>query len=405
MEKILCFLFFLYLVVFPFGQLVRLPLEFSNFPEINLYATDFLAGLICVFWFAGRQRSQNRAAPLEKPMLLFLASAAFSLLINLPALSARDALVSSLYLVRITVYGVLYLSLYVLFSKKVVDIEKVLLGLVTVGGAISIFSWYQYFFYPDLRPFAVWGWDEHYKRIFGTFLDPGFTAIILVFNILLIFGLLLERKKQVLSTRALLVFTVLTSFLALFFTYSRSGFLALAAGLVVLGIIRRGAWIFVLLAMLFLLLGISLIPKNLSEGTDLARTTSTFARVTSWENALKTFLSSPLFGVGFNSYRYAQEGRGFITREKTLHSGAGTDSSLLLVLATTGIVGFVLFTNLLLGFLDLGIDNYKTLGGAVFLASLASLFTNSLFINSIFFPQVLGWMAILAAILREKRVR
>jgi len=120
-------------------------------------------------------------------------------------------------------------------------------------------------------------------------------------------------------------------------------------------------------------------------------------RLVSWTHAVNIFSENPIFGVGFNLYRQAQERFGFFDYADSEggHAGAGSDSSLLLVLATTGVVGFVLFlfTNVSIFFKSL--KSLNTPVGLALAISLFGLFLDSQFINSLFFPQIMLWMWVL----------
>jgi len=134
------------------------------------------------------------------------------------------------------------------------------------------------------------------------------------------------------------------------------------------------------------------IQTRIAGSTDPAD--SAYFRFISWQNAIEIFKDNPISGVGFNSYRYAQLDYGFVTLD-TLggHSGAGSDSSLLLVLATTGIIGFGTFlTGLLLPFVLF----VKSKEFAFYTVTFLGLMVHALFVNSLFFSQItVLWMLFL----------
>jgi hypothetical protein len=66
-----------------------------------------------------------------------------------------------------------------------------------------------------------------------------------------------------------------------------------------------------------------------------------------------------------------------------------------LVLATTGILGFLIFANLIQ---KLVVDLAKNTYGLTFLSCLVALLIHSLFVNSLFYPWVMGWMGLLLSI-------
>ena len=86
------------------------------------------------------------------------------------------------------------------------------------------------------------------------------------------------------------------------------------------------------MSLLILGLTIVILPRVSSgEGVKLERMSTVWARIASWKKAWEIFSDNPIIGVGFNTYRYAQKA------SPESHAGAGSDSSILLVMATTGI--------------------------------------------------------------------
>ena len=131
------------------------------------------------------------------------------------------------------------------------------------------------------------------------------------------------------------------------------------------------------------------IQTRIAGSTDPAD--SAYFRFISWRNAAEIFKDNAVAGVGFNSYRYAQLDYGFISRE-TLdsHSGAGSDSSLLLVLATTGVVGFTVF---FAGLVQPFFLFIKSKEFTFYTATFLSLMMHALFVNSLFYSQIaILWM-------------
>jgi len=59
---------------------------------------------------------------------------------------------------------------------------------------------------------------------------------------------------------------------------------------------------------------------------------------------LRIIKDNPLFGVGFNSLRFMKRDYGFLNQDwQESHSGAGVDSSVLFVWATTGVFGLGIY--------------------------------------------------------------
>ncbi len=99
-------------------------------------------------------------------------------------------------------------------------------------------------------------------------------------------------------------------------------------------------------------------------------------RLTSWQNAYTIAQDNLFLGVGYNAFKYAQEDYGLLANNVIAgNSATGADSSFLLVFATTGITGLVVF--LLLYF-------YPTFKSTQLLVLLSGLFVQAQFVNALF---------------------
>jgi O-antigen ligase len=233
----------------------------------------------------------------------------------------------------------------------------------------------------------VWGWDEHLYRLVGTFLDPTYLGIIITFGLLIsIHEYLNSRSKTALITGLFLL-------VSLAFTYSRASYLAFIGGIVVIGIykgeIKKIIYLALVLAVLILVL-----PTSGNTILRITREFSALARIENYKETLQIFRSSPVFGVGYDNLCLARsEFTGFADFKS--HSCSGSDSSLLFILVTTGIVGFIIFTYVIWNFGKLLMRQKYSI---ILASSSFALFIHSLFSNSLFYPWVIGWMFILVAI-------
>jgi O-antigen ligase len=312
---------------------------------------------------------------LAKPMLVFLGIAAFSLVVNIPLLSGREVVVAGLYWLRLLAYFGLYLGVNLANWSNWSDL------LLASGTMVAIFGLVQYFLWPDMSALTAFGWDPHYYRLVGTFLDPNFTGIILVLTIILLTANF--RKKPIYY----LLFTI--CYLALALTYSRASWLAFLAGTTVLFLVKRikkkmGLIIFIIFIMMITV--IILPRKPGGEGVKLERIASVQSRLGSWRQALVIAKDHPFFGIGFNAYRYAQKRYGLADEEgQVSHAGAGADSSFLFVLATTGIIGLTVYLWLWLEIIKLAWKKRNSAGGLAVLGSVGALLVHSCFNNSLFY--------------------
>lgn len=345
----------LLLFAFPLGQLARWNVASS---EVVLHLNDIV--VVSVLTFGLRRIS----GPLVKPLLLFALAILFSLAFNFTNFSLYELGVASLYPLRFFAYALLF---FVSWPKET---PRWLL-LATLGTAG--FGLLQYLFVPDVSFLAAQNWDDHYFRLVGSFLDPGFTGAILVSGLLLIF---VNFKN---------LFTLLLVYLALALTYSRASYLMYLVSFAALAFYRKSTKIF-LIATAVLLVILPLLPKSTGEGTKLERENSILARINNWKESLSIWQQAPIFGVGFNTYRYV---RGIGPES---HAGAGADSSILLVLATTGVFGLTAYCYLLTAMWKLKKNNL------VFKVSFLGILVHSFFNNTLFYPWVMEWLWLLLAL-------
>lgn len=140
-----------------------------------------------------------------------------------------------------------------------------------------------------------------------------------------------------------------------------------------------------------------LLPKAYkTEGTNFLRIASSQARLDSAKQAIEIFKEDPLFGVGFNAYRYAKDRHGFTFGNwEESHADAGTDNSFLFLLATVGITGFIAYLYMWFKILKINIRS------KLLIASVVAIFVDSLFVNSLFYSFLMFWIWILVGLYGE----
>lgn len=355
------YLVILLFAVFPLGQLTRF-----NIPgtEIVLHLNDFVVFAAVLFWLFKRPKISG---PLVKPLLFFGAAIAMSLLLNVARFTPRELLTAALYPLRFFTYA----GLYFLFRDLSTDNQKLAFRwLLIVALITTAFGLAQYIFVPDVAFLAAFDWDDHYYRLIGTFLDPGFTGAILVLGLLVAYFL----RSQ----------AVIPIYIALALTYSRASYLMYLLGFAAVAYYKKSLKIAAIAA---LILGatILVLPKSTGEGTKLSRENSIIARINNWKQTVTVWSEHPLFGVGFNTYRYV------VGASPQSHSG-GADSSIFLVLATTGTLGVASYLYLLWTMWKMGKSNL------LFAASFLAVVAHSFFNNTLFYPWVMEWLWIALAI-------
>jgi len=374
--KILVFIFF---VILPFGQIPAFIIDqIFNF-NFRIHLLDIL---VIPFVFITLR--------LARKINSFVLIAMFSSVIAYFSFG-YSGLSEFLYLLRLISYMSFgfYLSYLVKVKAKlgVTYYDSLILGSLVVG----VVGWVQYVLLPDLRFMKSLGWDDHAYRLVSTLLDPAFAGIVIVLGILLVVIKILEGERK-----SVWMFTVLFLVLSLAFTYSRSSYLALAGGLLVLGHrykINKKLFLYVLIFGVSLLL----LPRPSSEGVKLERLHSVFAKRQNYEETLGVFYKSPLFGVGFNNICKARRDL-YGVEPIGSHSCNGADNSFLFVLATTGVIGAIAFVWFVFRILLATSNDYF---GNAFLASISAIVVHSGFTNTLFYMTVMGWIAVLWGISRR----
>jgi len=385
-------LIYILIILFPLLELGKVNLGGSISVSIN----DSIAGLIFIlFIFLVIVKKIKIKAKYLFPIIIFFSIAFLSLVINLLNYSYSQIFISSLYLSR----WVSYASLYIIVSNLSTDSKKKIQKLLFYSGiSILLIGFLQYFFYKDLVNLYYLQWDKHLYRLFGTFFDPNFAGAFLVLFTIYVFGFIISERNK--NKRMIFGVIALLSILAVVLTYSRSAILMLLISIITfLILIKKGRYILVFI--LFLLLVLISSPKVFqTEGTNFLRVYSSMERVKSAKIAMDIFSKNSIIGVGFNTYRFAQNKYGYLTDEKweITHSGAGTDNSFLFLLATTGVIGFFVFINLLRKIFQHVFTNikkadyYNRRWAIVVFSSLIGLIVNSFFINSLFYPPIMLWV-------------
>ncbi|MEK7091297.1 MAG: O-antigen ligase family protein [Patescibacteria group bacterium] len=355
-------------IAFAFGNLYK----FSFFsPEVRISALDIAVFSLTIL---ALPLNLKKYRSLAVPIAAFFTVSLISLVLALPTYGWPAIFVGSMYLVRWVVFSLFFASIIQLIKPVKIAYIIYSLGLLTV-----VISLGQYLIFPDIRSLVVSEWDPHYYRAVGQFLDPGFTGILLVFT--LIFLTLNPFKNHLIN-----LITWSASYLAFALTYSRSSYAAFLVSMAYIAWKIKG-WKFFMGILLLFGVTLAILPRAPDgEGVKLERTSSIQARIDSWTTAWRIFTQHPILGVGFNVYRYAQGA------SLKSHAGAGADSSLLFVAATTGLVGLLVYLWYLRRLYLLSTMNHELR------TTLVGLLVHSLFLNSLFYPAVMVWIALLLSV-------
>lgn len=319
----------------------------------------------------------------------FCVLAFISIILNPLSLADDEMTQSAGYLIRLVGY---LLSGIVIFNLNSADSESSFWRKFLVWSAVfvSVAGFIQLLVLPDLETLSpMLGWDPHKNRLVSTFFDPNFVSGFIVIALFVVFDQKFFLKPAVIG--------ILLS--ALLLTFSRSGWAMFGISVLVYGLLKDRR--LVTLAALLAFSAYFFVPRvqtRLSGTTDPAD--SAKYRLISWANAIKIYKEHPVFGVGYNSYKFAQLQSGTLTVDEAgARSASGADSTLLLVLATTGLVGFTVFVSALIG---LSLWLWKNIFVAE-LAILAGVLVHSLFVNSLVYPQIMFALLVVFSTIRVKR--
>ena len=358
-KKLIYFLLLLTIYIWPFGQL--LAFTESAFP-FTVYLLDLTILLVFISLVFSNKRKLIISGPIVKSLALFLGIAILSLLINIKQGISSGLFLSVLYLIRLIIYPSLF------FAGRYIGFDRLKKPLLISIVIFSLLSLFQYIVFPDMRYLKNLGFDDHYFRLIGSFYDPNFTGAVLAGIALYFVG----KNKLIFSLPFI-------GILAL--TFSRASYLAFFLGLIYLFFTRKK----IILPLLFVLLGaiIYLIPKPSGEGVNLLRTFSISSRLGTWQQGVNLFLEKPVIGWGYNTLRLVNGSRFQI------------DSSYIYLLATTGVIGFLSFINLLSKL-------YKNVKNEGIKVLVFSLLIHSLFNNSLFYIWILALFWITLGIGQEE---
>lgn len=365
---------FLFLIIFPFGQIIRIGI---------VQPIDIVAGLAALYVILKNVPRPAAFKYLENFLFIAVASWVFSVFY----FHQIEVMYGLLYLLRLFAY--FYFLIYVWnFAKKSLENRKLLVNsLLIVSVASAVFGWIQFFWIPSLKAFFTWGWDEHLFRLVGTFLDPTFLGLIIVFGLIISMVLFLETKSKG------YLFLIMFLLGSLAFTYSRASYLAFFVGVVFIGIYKR-KMIMAAFVTLSLLVVVLLLPTSANHVLQFTRTFSAVARVENYKTTFQIFSKSPVLGVGFDNLCLAYQ-KYIGIQDFSSHACSGSDSSLLLILTTAGVVGLIVF---IFAVVNIAFRLPRGLDTRILASSFAALLTHGLFSNSMFYPWIMGWMLILLAV-------
>ncbi len=376
------FLLFGTIVSTLFGELGRYPFGASG---VAVSLVDIMVGLTILTFLVWVVETKMKVLYPQsfKYLVGFWIIGILSLVYSLTFFPINEVLKGSLYLIRFVLYSFLFLIIYNLKEYKILKLETLLQVFTDVGVTFAIIGIFQLIFFPDFEFLTDFGYDPHIGRLTSAFLDPNYAGLYLC----LILGLIIYQLN---SDKRIVMFVMgVITFISIILTYSRSAYLML--GIILLGFLLiywnqitvKAKFVISIIGIISLILLTILFPRFLDRiqgGLRLDRSAS--ERLESWSDGMEIFKSSPIIGAGFNNLRIAQENMNLFKpySPEGGHSGSGVDSSILVVLSTTGILGLIIY--LMFWWKSL---NRKTEFNKTVLVLIIGLIIGSQFVNGLFF--------------------
>lgn len=395
------------------GLLLRIPVGGAG-----ILSTDLVVPVFVLIWFL-RNLLFRRSFPVHSLMIpgfLFLGLALFSFLLNVHYLQGgKEIFLSFSYLIRFLSMLLFGWAASDIFSSPK-DQNAFLKGLLYIALTIVLLGYIQFFLVPDISSWSSeGGWDPHQGRLLGTWLDPNFLGGFLAFLTPVLIGYFYDRPSN--FPRWLLGGVILLFLGALFLTFSRSTYVSAALGFFFFFSFRDPK----VLLVAFLVASLGLVSSERAQkrvgelsGTVLAlvlRDTveidpTAHLRLKSWSNSLELFWENPVWGIGYNTYRYRAADAGLV--DETYFSSGGSDSTHLTILITTGVVGFFIFLWFFVRLFLRPLTFFFQKGSPLFLgfsSGVLALFVHSFFVNSLLFPFLFLPLISLYAVLEQKALK
>src|SRR5258708_534882 len=375
------------------GQLIKLPITAQS----GITFLDLIVWLIAlVGLYKSKLKFSFRKTPLFLKLLLtFLIVCFISLIFSPLHLNAQEFLISFSYLIRLTSFILLGILIANNIFPKIK--KNVLLILICSGFGLAILGLLQLIFIPDLRFLAGQGWDPHYFRTASTLLDPNFLGAFLGLTLLLF-----TLEKVLFLNQRVKTFIFVLIYLALVTAFSRSAAILSLSSFAIIALFRKSLNLLKLTLLMLVGFGIGFLIYHqlVAAPRNINREQSAQFRLYSWQEGLQVFEHSPILGVGFNSYRFAlKEYKLVNTQQLNSHGASFNDSSLLHILATTGLIGLVVYLLFIFSLMKFAYQSYleKRPWGVIVFSGTVGLILQSFFINTLFYPWILVWFSLAAS--------
>lgn len=346
-------------------------------------------GTVFLIWKAGIKK-QIDFPGIFWILIVFLAVGVMSLIVN----SNFSGL---LYLVRLVFYSLLFWIGFDLVKNKsarseVLQHVMLLTGIIMVASGVA-----QLILFPNFRVFSDFGFDPHILRMSGTFLDPNFLGAFLVFVYAISVGFFIRNRKK------LYLFLMAIFFGSIILTFSRSVWIMFGVfNLLTIWFLPKKIIYVVAVSSLIAILFVPRVQERLLGLATFDVTA--IERVESWKKGIELFKINPIFGIGYNNIRSVSFDMDLIKPFSSNggNSGSGVDSSWLLILSTTGVIGLLIFATFYIKLvIAFGKKNNSPEPPMMF-GLLIALLVESQFVNSLFYPAIMLLFFLLSGIFYAK---
>lgn len=328
----------------------------GNALSISLMGTTFKLGELLLIGLGAIMTPKIKIETLNRPFRYLIGWAVLSLFlifINtfIYSFTLLQSIKAFMYLFRLIfiIYTAYLVSIYLKKNNKILNSLELINACYLI---VCLIGFYQLSFYPVANDwyniFSIigvrWYGDPHINRLVSTDFDPNYLACCLLIGITINLYLWSKNKER----RLYYFFSLIIFVISILLTKSRSGLLGLLIVVVLywwlsinlrnikltdvvifFGIIFIGGY-------LFLFSNISVFVRIRTMFND----PSALARFSSWKKSFEIIYNTKFIGIGYNYYgSYNEKFYGAIQS----NSSAGVDSSLLMLLITTGVLGFILF--------------------------------------------------------------
>lgn len=336
------------LVLLVVGNLGRIPILDLGRRSAPLLVNDI--AILAVLLVGGLAMAQARSVRLNDVAITGLVFASIGALSAIAGIqrfgfSALEVVGSLAYLARWCAYFALYIVIINCVRPRDAEsvwsaLEWAMILIVAFGIVQAIFlPNFAFMVYPDAQ--ESYDWDSQRHRLVSTILEPNIASG-MILTTLLVQLARLSTGVRVSYWKPLLMLAGLVA------TLSRGGMVSFFIGGIVLLAMRGPSKRVLKFWSMVLLLLLPVLPLLVQFANEYRRFSlsdaSAMGRVIVWQRALATFLEHPWFGIGFNTYGFVQERRGF---ERVGGSSYSAEGGLLFIAVMTGLVGLAVYVGML----------------------------------------------------------